>query len=247
MKKKILLVFGVIITILACNLPQATTPTPNPGRSITFEPTATFQPTSTPVVVTKAITPTATLAIVPKREVGYTVKAGDTLTTISLEFGVPAEYIATKNNLDNPDMIFEGQTLIIPIWPAPTPEAQTNSDKEIVVVISTQTTCAYEKGEPVKCVLVSTGLPGDTETPRGKFSVYAKLPSTDMKGPGYYLKDVPWNLCFLQRGTGYCIHGTYWHSNFGQKMSHGCVNLETGDAEWFYNWAEVGTPVTVID
>jgi hypothetical protein len=25
----------------------------------------------------------------------------------------------------------------------------------------------------------------------------------------------------------YGLHGTYWHSNFGQLMSHGCVNLPT--------------------
>jgi lipoprotein-anchoring transpeptidase ErfK/SrfK len=29
-------------------------------------------------------------------------------------------------------------------------------------------------------------------------------------------------------------------------MSHGCVNLPTDQAQWFYNWAEVGTPVRVI-
>jgi lipoprotein-anchoring transpeptidase ErfK/SrfK len=28
-------------------------------------------------------------------------------------------------------------------------------------------------------------------------------------------------------------------------MSHGCVNLPTPEAEWFFNWSEVGTPVLV--
>jgi lipoprotein-anchoring transpeptidase ErfK/SrfK len=42
---------------------------------------------------------------------------------------------------------------------------------------------------------------------------------------------------------GYAIHGTYWHNNFGRPMSHGCVNMRTGDAAWVYNWAPIGTPV----
>ncbi len=44
---------------------------------------------------------------------------------------------------------------------------------------------------------------------------------------------------------GYAIHGTYWHNNFGTPMSHGCVNLPTPEAEWFFRWAEMGTPVHV--
>jgi lipoprotein-anchoring transpeptidase ErfK/SrfK len=43
----------------------------------------------------------------------------------------------------------------------------------------------------------------------------------------------------------YGIHGTYWHNNFGVPMSHGCVNLPNHEAEWFYNFASVGTPVSV--
>jgi lipoprotein-anchoring transpeptidase ErfK/SrfK len=44
---------------------------------------------------------------------------------------------------------------------------------------------------------------------------------------------------------GYGTHGTYWHTNFGQPMSHGCVNMTIGDAQWLYNWAPVGTLVVV--
>ncbi|MCB0137619.1 MAG: L,D-transpeptidase, partial [Caldilineaceae bacterium] len=35
----------------------------------------------------------------------------------------------------------------------------------------------------------------------------------------------------------YGFHGTYWHSNFGQPMSHGCVNMTNADAKWLYEWA----------
>lgn len=59
-------------------------------------------------------------------------------------------------------------------------------------------------------------------------------------GNYYYLPGVPSVMYFYQ---GYAIHGTYWHHNFGQPMSHGCVNLTIEDAKWFYDWAEVGTTV----
>jgi len=51
---------------------------------------------------------------------------------------------------------------------------------------------------------------------------------------------VPYTMYFYR---GYAIHGTYWHSNFGRPMSHGCVNMRTQDAAWLYSWAVVGTPV----
>ena len=63
-----------------------------------------------------------------------------------------------------------------------------------------------------------------------------------MSGPGYYLPDVPFIMYFYK---GYGLHGTYWHNNFGQPMSHGCVNMPTPEAEWAYNWAGIGTPVIV--
>jgi lipoprotein-anchoring transpeptidase ErfK/SrfK len=43
----------------------------------------------------------------------------------------------------------------------------------------------------------------------------------------------------------YAIHGTYWHNNFGRRMSHGCVNMKTKEAKWLYQWAPKGTLVVV--
>src|SRR5690606_29817338 len=107
--------------------------------------------------------------------------------------------------------------------------------------LTNQQIMAYENGSVVRQVTVSTGLPG-TPTVVGDFYIYSKLPSQTMSGPGYYLPGVPWVMYFYQ---GYAIHGTYWHSNFGQPMSHGCVNLPTDEAEWFFNFAQIGTLVQV--
>ena len=64
-----------------------------------------------------------------------------------------------------------------------------------------------------------------------------------MSGAGYYLPNVEFVSYFYK---GYAIHGTYWHNNFGQPMSHGCVNMTNADASWIYGWAPMGTPVRVI-
>ena len=97
---------------------------------------------------------------------------------------------------------------------------------------------AYQGNTPVFQAVISTGLP-NTPTVIGKFRIYWKLTATDMAGPGYHLPDVPYTMYFY---GGYALHGTYWHNNFGQPMSHGCVNLRTGDAQWLFDWADPPLP-----
>jgi lipoprotein-anchoring transpeptidase ErfK/SrfK len=111
----------------------------------------------------------------------------------------------------------------------------------IDVDLTHQTLTAYVGPTPVRTTLVSTGLPR-TPTPVGRYHIYTKLRYDGMSGPGYYLPNVPYVMYFHR---GYGLHGTYWHSNFGHPMSHGCVNLPTPEAEWLFNWAEVGTLVNV--
>lgn len=115
--------------------------------------------------------------------------------------------------------------------------------KWIDVDIGDQTITAYEGNNPVKSVLVSTGVAWHA-TPVGHYKIYVKIQSQTMSGGSgaeyYNLPGVPWVMYFAGANA---IHGTYWHHNFGHPMSHGCVNLTTDDAKWFYDWAEVGTPV----
>jgi lipoprotein-anchoring transpeptidase ErfK/SrfK len=134
--------------------------------------------------------------------------------------------------------------------PAPTPTTYMepevvspvgNGEKWIDVNLTTQRLVAYEGDTAVYWVTVSTGLPG-TPTVTGQYRTYVKYPSQLMTGPGYYLPDVPYVMYFY---LGYSIHGTYWHNNFGQPMSHGCVNAPTPDAQWLYEWAPVGTLVNI--
>lgn len=48
-----------------------------------------------------------------KKESVYTVKLGDTLSTIAKKYGVTVSYIATRNNIKNVNLIYPGQVLKI--------------------------------------------------------------------------------------------------------------------------------------
>lgn len=125
------------------------------------------------------------------------------------------------------------------------------STKRILVDRSDQKLYAYEGDTLFMEESISTGKEL-TPTPRGNFIVYRKTPSRYMQGPlpgisdQYYdLPGVPWNLYFTKQGG--VIHGAYWHENFGEPWSHGCVNLPPEKAKELYHWADNGTPVTVRD
>ena len=111
----------------------------------------------------------------------------------------------------------------------------------IDVDLSQQMLYAYEGNTIVASFLVSTGVAA-FPTVVGQFHIYMKFEYTLMAGDGYYLPDVPYTMYFYR---GYGIHGTYWHSNFGTPMSHGCVNMYTPDAQWLFYWAPMGTLVNV--
>jgi len=174
----------------------------------------------------------------------YTVRRGDTLSSIARRFGVSMWTLAQVNGIRNPSFVYVGQVLRIPSGGSPAPPAPPSaptSGRWIDVNLSAQRVTAYQGNTPVRSTLASTGLPR-TPTPTGRYRIYVKYVSTLMSGPGYYLPNVPYTMYFYR---GYGLHGTYWHSNFGHPMSHGCVNLPTPEAQWLYNWASVGTLVNI--
>lgn len=113
--------------------------------------------------------------------------------------------------------------------------------KFITVDLKQQKLYRYQDGQLLDSFLISSGK-SKTPTPIGDFSVFKKRPKVWMSGIGYSLPNVPWVASF--KGP-YTIHGTYWHSNFGRPMSHGCVNMRTPEAKKVYDWSEIGTPVII--
>ena len=174
----------------------------------------------------------------------HTVQRGDTLSSIARRYGVSMWTLARMNGIRNPSFIHVGQVLRIPSGGSPAPQPPSpapTGGRWIDVNLSAQRLTAYQGNTPVRSTLISTGL-ARTPTPTGRFRVYVKYVSTLMSGPGYYLPNVPYTMYFYR---GYALHGTYWHSNFGHPMSHGCVNLPTSEARWLFNWTSVGTPVNI--
>jgi len=177
----------------------------------------------------------------------HVVQRGETLSAIAYRYGTTASAIAAANGLLNPSLIYAGQRLRIPAGGSSSSSGggSTGSSgggaKWIDVDLSSQTVRAYQGNGVVRTMVVSTGISA-YPTPPGRFHIYSKYPAYTMSGPGYYLPNVPHTMFFYR---GYALHGTYWHSNFGTPMSHGCVNLTRGDAAWLYSWAPIGTLVVV--
>lgn len=133
----------------------------------------------------------------------------------------------------------------------------TLGEKHIYVNLTTQTLSAYEGGSLFMQTLISSGLWG--KTPKGDFTIWSKFRATRMaggSGADYYdLPNVPYVMFFsndeVPGSSGFSLHGTYWHNNFGHAMSHGCVNMKTTDAGKIYDWADApvdgqpGTKITI--
>lgn len=120
-------------------------------------------------------------------------------------------------------------------------------ERRIEVNLSTQMLTAFEGGAAVYRAPVATGRDG-FNTPTGSYAIYYKLPIQTMVGSAggetWNVPDIPWVQYVV---GGVALHGTYWHDAWGTgaRMSHGCINLNIDDAEWLYEWADIGTRVDI--
>lgn len=124
----------------------------------------------------------------------------------------------------------------------PRPKHTGKSERWIRVDLDRQTLTAYDGERPVFATLVSSGL-NDHATPTGIYRLHTKHVATtmdDMAGDGpYSIEDVPWTMYFL---GGYALHAAFWHDKFGNRRSHGCVNLAPRDARWLFFWSAPDLP-----
>ena len=111
-----------------------------------------------------------------------------------------------------------------------------------------------DNGAVVKTIAVSTGR-DKYPTKSGVHVVSDKAQKVIMdsatvgiprNSPDGYYETVFWDVRISNSGE--FVHAAPWsvgdqgHVN----VSHGCVNVSTADAEWFYNYSQVGDVVTVV-
>ncbi|RLD09077.1 MAG: hypothetical protein DRI65_00215 [Chloroflexota bacterium] len=143
-------------------------------------------------------------------------------------------------------------------------------DKQIVVDVtpSRQTLSCFEEGREVYFCRISSGkepYPTKLSSPDSAgFNIWRKLHSIQMAAgsseAGWMIPGIGWTSLF--QGTGVAIHSTYWHNNFGEPSSHGCINAAPDDAKWIFRWTspitpfqegditvagKIGTPVKIIE
>jgi len=131
--------------------------------------------------------------------------------------------------------------------PSSVPQGDSKIKKQIKVDLGLQKAYLFENGQIVKEYPISSGKL-ETPTPTGNFRVIHKQ---DM----LYSKITD---CWLAFWVGFTMDGKYgFHetpicegerrgeNKIGVPDSVGCIRLKLGDAEDFYSWAEIETPVEV--
>lgn len=147
-------------------------------------------------------------------------------------------------------------------WPNFIGDLSTPGRHWIEVSLSDQQLWAYQSQTQVMTTMVSTGLDPNVTAPglfhvRWRFDEETMQGFTDSTGEVAGFGDVPtgsdenhWvvpnipNVMYMNTDAE-ALHGCYWHNNFGNPMSHGCVNLPLAVAAWMYGWAPLGTMVLI--
>lgn len=194
-------------------------------------------------------------------EVYHQVSVGETVSGIAWQYNVSLDAILLRNNLWQPDLVYAGTILIIPM-PSPCHSQDTINPpgvvapKQIVVDLSEQRAYLYQGEQLAYLFVVSTGMPG-RETAAGTYYVENKLPMANAYTWSLQLPMwVGWNYWVGSLETGYLQNGFHalpiladgtqlWSGFLGTPVSYGCVVLSLSDAKTLYNWVDIGTPVVV--
>lgn len=110
---------------------------------------------------------------------------------------------------------------------------------------------AFEKTKPVYATMISAGRGGTpvgdrdpletASTPTGRFPIGGKFRTATMMSSSTPIvhMDVPWTQNF---SGPHAIHSAYWHDDWGNLKSAGCVNVSPKDGKWLFEFTEPEVP-----
>ncbi|HEY3235803.1 MAG TPA: L,D-transpeptidase, partial [Polyangiaceae bacterium] len=109
---------------------------------------------------------------------------------------------------------------------------------------------AFEGTKPVYATLISAGLGGTptsgksaletASTPTGRFLISGKFATATMAAPNEFIHtEVPWTQNF---SGPHALHAAYWHNDWGDLKSGGCVNVSPIDGRWLFQFTEPELP-----
>ena len=121
-------------------------------------------------------------------------------------------------------------------------------NREIVIRLDAQLGGAYENGILIlEFEIMSGDGPGGAKpTPTGNFRIIMKEEKYHSKK---YDAPMPLSLFFTSE---HAIHARGWHAKLPPRelrryySSHGCVSGDFDAIKLLFNWAPIGTPVTII-
>lgn len=160
----------------------------------------------------------------------HTVKSGETLNQIARDYRTPIAAIIRANPSINPNVIYPGQSIVIPGFPSPT-----TIPYRIEVSISNRRLRLLKDGVLQNQYPIAVGriLHG---TPTGAFIIINKAPN-----PGG-----PFGTMWMSLSKQhYGIHGTNDPSSIGKAVSRGCIRMYNQDVEELARLVPIGTQVVI--
>lgn len=181
----------------------------------------------------------------------HTVQAGESLSSIAIDYGIPYPWIQEANPAIG-DGLRPGQTITIPSADAMLPLPVVRN-KRIVVSLAQQQMWVLENGQEKWNWPVSTGIDSSPTAP-GVFQVQTHEPNAyasiwDLWMPNFMgiYRPVP-SSDFMNGFHGFPTRNgstLLWTNSLGHRVTYGCILVSDANIALLYDWAEDGVVVEV--
>ncbi|WP_292831192.1 L,D-transpeptidase family protein [Microbacterium sp.] len=131
-----------------------------------------------------------------------------------------------------------------------TPATTTTLARLLEVDLGAQVLYLKENGAVVDSWPISSGI-AESPTHTGHYRINSHITSQTMTSSdpdnpywNYEVENVQWVMYY---NGDQAFHGVYWHNDFGNPRSHGCVGMPNSQAKRIYDWAPTGADVWIHD